>query len=182
MHHSTGNDCQPERPHNSCPTPLFTCKRMCLSLLEMQLTEVRFASCFALTLAFVFIRQSHALCQCLSVPLHVSLHKGRICFKKAVRDLTRFDSNLLASHQHCIRTNPSGPVSVPQPAGGGPVWLPVEKTRHYCSFFPLISLITFANQINPSGSLWRAASCNLKGPPSNLHLIRCKCVTSVSNQ
>lgn len=159
-------------------TPHLTSKHVCLSLLEMHLAEVRFASCFVMWKQM----QSSALCPCLSVLLRVGLYKGHICFIKAVRELNRCDSNLLASYQLCILTNPSGLVSAPQPAGGGPVWLPVEKTRHYCSFFPLISLITFANQINPSGGLWRAASCNLKGPPSNLHLIRCKCVTSVSNQ
>ncbi len=164
--------------HNSQTPPHLTCKHVCLSLLEMHLTEARFASCFVMWKQM----QSSALCPCLSVLSRVCHYKRHICFIKAVRELNRCDSNLLASNQRCILTNPSGPVSTPQPAGGVPVWLPIEKTRHYCSFFPLISLITFANQINPSGSLWRAASCNLKGPPSNLHLIRCKCVTSVSNQ
>lgn len=165
--------------HNPQPTPHLTCKHACLSLLEMQLTEVRFASCHT---HICFHMTKLCIMRVYLSPRMLAFIKDTFAFIKAVRELTRCDSNLLACHQRCILTNPSGPVSTPLPAGGGPVWLPVEKTRHYCSFFPLISLITFANQINPSGGLWRAASCNLKGPPSNLHLIRCKCVTSVSNQ
>lgn len=148
----------------------------------MQLTEVTFASCFAADTRICILMTKHQIMHicvylffaCMSLKKTHVPHKSRMSWRYCI-----CDSNLLPSHHDCILTNPSGPS---QPAGGGPAWLPVEKTRHYCSFFPLISLITFANQINPSGGLWRATSCNLKGPPSNLHLIRCKCVTSVSNQ
>lgn len=180
MHHRLWSECPshtiPSLHHTShVNTPVLACWKCNWQKLDLHHSFHSYSHLFSHDKAL------HYACVYLS-PRMLAFIKDTFAFIKAVRELTRCDSNLLACHQHCILTNPSGPVSTPQPAGGGPVWLPVEKTRHYCSFFPLISLITFANQINPSGSLWRAASCNLKGPPSNLHLIRCKCVTSVSNQ
>ncbi len=93
--------------HNTQPPPHLTCKHVCLSLLEMHLTEARFASCFVMWKQM----QSSALCPCLSVLSRVCHYKGHICYIKAVRELNRCDSNLLASNQRCILTNPCLPHS-----------------------------------------------------------------------
>lgn len=78
--------------HNTQALPHLTCKHVCLSLLEMHLTEARFASCFVMWKQM----QSSTLRPCLSVLSRVCLYKGHICFIKAVRELNRCDSNLLA--------------------------------------------------------------------------------------
>lgn len=117
--------------HNTQPPPHLTCKHACLSLLEMHLTEARFASCFVMWKQM----QSPALCPCLSVLLRVGLYKGHICFIKAVRELNRCDSNLLVSHQRCILTNPSGPVC-PTASGGRPCVIARWKNKALLLIFP----------------------------------------------
>lgn len=132
MHHRLWSECPsrtiPSLHHTShVNTPVLACWKC-----NWQKSDLHHV-----TLTFAFTWQSSALCVFIC-PRMLAFIKDTFAFIKAVRELTRCDSNLLACHQRCILTNPSGPVSTPLPAGGGPVWLPVEKTRHYCSFSLLL--------------------------------------------